>query len=98
MPVARVSRFGNLRSGLANLTRRKICQEKKDESVGRNVEIEIGKAVSEKSETRDEGRELKGRSKGSIGLIQAPERIEEKHSQEPKAAQTTNDARFSEAL
>ena len=68
MPTARVSQLGNLRSGLANLACRKICQEKKDESVGRNVEIEIGEAVGEKSETSDKGRELKGRSKSPIGL------------------------------
>ena len=68
MPLARVSRFGNLRSGLADLTRRKICQEKKDESVGRNVEVEIGEAVGEKSEARDKGRELESRSKPAIGL------------------------------
>src|SRR5277367_4277271 len=98
MPVARVSRFGNLWSGLANLTRRKICHEKKDESVSRNVEIEIGEAVGEKSETCHKSRELEGRSKSSIGLRQSPERIEEQHTQEPKAAQTTNDTRFREAL
>jgi hypothetical protein len=62
---------------LANLACRKICQEKKEESIRWNVQIEIGESVREKPKARDKGRKLQGRSKNSIGLRQAPERIEE---------------------
>jgi hypothetical protein len=54
-PETRVSRFGKLWSGLTNLTGSKICQEKKEEKISRNVKIEIEKCVSEKTETRDKG-------------------------------------------
>jgi hypothetical protein len=55
MLVANLSRFGNLRAWLANFACCKICQEKKEESIRRNVQIEIGESVREKPEARDKG-------------------------------------------
>src|SRR5580658_382010 len=64
MPVARASRFGNRQSGLLNLASCKICQKKEEEGIGGNVQIEVGEAVGEKSETGHEGGELESGSKG----------------------------------
>src|SRR5271169_690049 len=98
MLVANVSRFGNFWRGLANLVCRKICQEKKEQSVSGNVQIEIEKSMSEKTETCDQARKLNGRRKRSIGLSQSPQRIEEQDNQEPYAANTAGDTGLREAF
>ena len=97
-PETRASRFGNQRCGLTNLACSKVCHEKKEKKVSRNVQIEINEAVREKAEAGDKGRKLECGSKSSVGLRQAPERIEKQNTQEPKAAQATRNTSFCKGL
>ena len=94
----RVSRFGNQWGGLTNLAGSKVCQEKKEEKVSWNVHIEINEAVREKAEAGNKDRKLEGGSKSSVGLRQAPERMEKQKSQEPKATQATRNTSFCKGL
>ena len=97
-PVTYASRIGNMRTGLADFRGGQVRHEEKQQSVCRNVEIEIDEAVREKPQARDETRELDGRSKGPYRLRQAPKRIEQQNAQKPNTAQAAGNARFRETL
>src|SRR5882724_342610 len=87
-----------LRGSLLDFCGGKVGDEKKQEGVGGDVQIEIDKAMHKKPGAGHETGELQGPGKGIVELAQTLQGLGQQDTDEPGAAEATGNASFRKGL